>query len=91
MAPVKALPLHVHFEKFHILLRYQFYELMTQINRQFRFDSIADFVVASQGLMYSKSSCLNGFLENAWGIIRPRRFLGRLSKMIVVSRMTAMA
>ncbi len=63
-SPSIELPLHVHFQNFHYLLRYSFYGLMTQIDRQLRFDSFTNFLVASQGPLDSKSSYLHGFLEN---------------------------
>ncbi len=63
-SPSIELPLHVHFQDFHYLLRYSFYGLMTQIDGQLRFDSFTNFLVASQGPLNPKSSCLHGFLKN---------------------------
>lgn len=87
----RILPFHIHFQYFHHLLWYSVYGLMAQIDRQFRFDSIANFFIASQRHLDSESSCFHGLLKNARYVIRRDCVLRRLSGNLVVSETVIIA
>lgn len=88
---MKFLPLHIHFQYFHHLLGHPVNRPMAQIDRQFRFDSITNFLIASQRLLNSESSYLHGLLKNALNIIRRSCVMGRLPGNLVDPKLIIVA